>query len=246
MDDSQPISSPPRRPSVSLFTWVLLLGVTPTWFVIHFVRNVRLDGGFYMPPEFLDAQREMIMQWGYLLGIPTALMAFLVLRRLIRDDDNRFGHMVLLALLAVTLGRNVIFTQDTYQWFQPAMTEAEVLEYAQSHIDPSAQFPFPRDVRFQNRVFTVGYRVPVLADAQLPTEQVLPGVCRALGRLFNGPVDGVELEFSGPLETRSVVQISRGMCRNWYLSNRAYRNRPNDILPEWKRPENFVAPITEA
>jgi len=226
--------APAKSDKLSLSFWVAVLGVLPTLVTTWVVIYSRLDAGFYMPGDFLDAQRAMTLRVGIYLAIPALVLLWVVVKRTLAAPQfivARSAQALSLITVLAWLFYAVPMLREHY--LVSPMTQAEALAYAETPIDDRLHAAGLLDMSLDDRIFTLRLAPTRLELDAIAIAEITPRLCRNFGRLFAGPVDVVRSEFRAPAGDRYVLDLSWQDCRGWYLQDRAATRRPLDAPRVW-------------
>lgn len=229
----------PRQRGPKPLTLVIVFALLPFAFSLWYIRRQRLDGGFYMPTEFLDAQQQMINMLGIFLIIPVIGLVFYITILLTFERQHRLGRIALLLVLSLVFVGIAYSERFLRSLVTQPLAAAEIASYAEQALSDGPDGLFS-EYRYENRVFSIIVGLSTdqnLADmVELPAwwEGALPVFfCRPFGRLFSGPVDRLDLIARDATDSRFLGTITREDCRAWYLVYPIPSRRPFVYPPHW-------------
>lgn len=227
-----PLSRGPQQRKVGFGTLTLVCVILPVCVLFWWIGNRGIDAGFYMPADFLQAQRDMMMHFVTMLIIPPALLVCVIARAVWRERQRRIVRSFLIVFL-------LLFSTWLYNGAASFNASGIMPELSRQDVTALADRPIPQlersirvtDYTYEATTFTVHVTLDhAVSDDDVDRAIVGPGMCRRFGVLFGGPVDEIVLQAVGPDGAPRSVGVSQQQCRDWYLLNRIPPNRPNRRL----------------
>lgn len=218
----------PRAPGPNLIVFALIIGVAPSLVATFRVLTTGLDGGYYMPPEFISGQRQTLLVV-YAIVALAALVAFgFVLRAMRSKPRDRGTHIAISAVLLATLVWDSYLILGARANVEPPKSFQDVADRAA--IELSKSDLGPTGYTYDGRVFRVQMSLPEGAiTAEIPRSVAGRVLCVLLGEVFRGPASSVGANLTYADGQTTTIDIPREQCRMWYLYDRRAQFRPRAI-----------------
>ncbi|GAB5446185.1 hypothetical protein [Gymnodinialimonas sp.] len=216
----------PQGPGPSLIVFAMLIGVAPSLFAQAFVVSRGIDGGYYMPAEFIRDQRHTLLFIGLVVGLAAAVALGFTLHSLRTAPKARGARIVIACVLVGTIAWDWMFFASLRGMVTKELTYWEV--------ERIADIPYPQTETglqgfdYDGQTFRIQIGVAEVPEDAVPMQHYGPLLCVRLGGLFAGPVQTIGVAFNGPEGAQSVLDVPRADCRTWYMYGRRPENRPRD------------------
>ena len=218
----------PRAPGPNLIVFVVLIGILPSAAATLFVLGRGVDGGHYMPQDFIDGQRQaLLMIWATVSLAAVAALGF-VLRAARLNGSATAGTIVLSVALVVALAWNGVFFLGIRSIIAPSLSASEVHDLAALEFRDGVTGPQRLSIDRRTAYLDIALSEP-LRQTSIPMQSHGPILCRAMGRFFAGPIDVIGVRFMHDTADTQFLEIPRAQCRRWYLNNRRPSNRPQPV-----------------
>lgn len=229
----------PRGPGPGLLIFALLIGLAPSLYGTMFIVDSRLDGGFYMTPEFIVGQRQALAVVGMLAFLSAVFAFLLVARDLWHGQVQGWRYKLMAVVLVATVAWDAWFFPQMHNIIDPALSDEEVAWIAEQR----SSSPGVAGFRYDGQVFAVDITMEDrLQFTAPPIAQAGPELCKVLGGTFRGPVEAVGYSVTFDDNSRHEFTVSREDCRAWYLTDRRFANQP---VPAWRLSPRHLSPLFE-
>jgi hypothetical protein len=222
----------PRAPGPNVLAFALLIGVAPSIFATFYVLLTGLDGGFYMPPSFLEDQQNALGSLCLIVILAACVALIFLLNSFRNDSTDKGGRIGIACALGCLIAWDLFFFMGLRASLATPRTQSDI--HAMADTPGSSGFEYTYDGRTFWVETTQG---DPSAIANLSPSDMGPYLCRELGSVFQGPVQYVGLRATGPENAVASLEIRREDCREWYLRDRRPINQPAE------RPRDAAAVI---
>lgn len=204
-----------------MLLFAIIIGVLPSVFATFYVLLTGLDGGFYMPPDFLLEQRRALASLCLIVCLAAIVALIFLLNSFRGDSSDKGGRIGIACAIACLIAWDLFFFMGLRATLNAPMTQGDIHSIAERATSPVL------DYTYDGRTYWVELRVgDTEPTAALSPSRAGPILCRSLGSVFRGPVQNVGLRTTGPNGELAGIEIAREDCREWYLRDRRAINQP--------------------
>ncbi len=218
----------PKAPGPGLIAFALFIGVLPSAFASVMIFGRGIDGGFYMPAEFVLSQSRWLLSVASFVTVPAVIALLYVINALRIKSHARGTLIAVILILLATVWWTWSSAMALRALLMPILSESDVTEFAErfaTHPDEAIE-----GYRHEGGVFHVHMVMKPDDDvALLDSLPMGPMLCVPYGHLFTGPISVVTLTLTQPDGSGVTRAVEQAQCREWYLQSRVMARRPSRL-----------------